>query len=371
MFETRSKAFRVLLVAVATPKQSLLQTEEYLDELAELATTMGWEVVARTKQYLEGPKIKTYVGTGKLGEIQACVAAQNIQLVLFDDSLSPSQARNLSEMLDTKVMDRSSLILEIFAMRAQTAQAKLQVELARQEYLLPRLTRMWTHLSRQKGGGGGGAGMQGTGEKELETDRRMSKKRIQQLKEKLKTIEKQGEVQKKKRERWVRVALVGYTNAGKSTLMQALSRADVLVEDKLFATLTTTVRKVVTKNIPFLLSDTVGFIRKLPHELVASFKSTLNEACEADFLLHMVDVSNPAYPKHIEAVQNTLEEIGAQHIPTLLIANKCDATTPEKCWQALPEAYSKALGKNNRDGRRNRTASIILAGGNSKACSTL
>jgi len=320
LHDTIQKASTAILVAVSTPQQPIFQTREYLEELSELAATLGIGSQGTFVQSLQHPNTSTFVGSGKLEEISAFVTANNTDMVLFDDDLSPSQLRNLEEKLSCRVLDRSLLILEIFAMRAKTAQAKIQVELASHQYLLPRLTRMWTHLSRQKGG----AGMQGTGEKELETDKRLIKKKIAILKEKLKVIEKQAVTQRKLRTKIARVALVGYTNVGKSTLMQCLSKENVYAENKLFATLTSTVRKVVIRDIPFLLSDTVGFIRKLPHTLIESFKSTLAEVQEADILLHVIDASHPAFEDHIKVVRETLKEIKADHIPTLLVFNKID-----------------------------------------------
>lgn len=336
IIDTVKKVETAVLVALATPKQSIPQTQEYLSELAELARTAGMEPRGNFIQYLETPNPKTFIGSGKVEEIKASVKAQKINTLIFDDDLSPSQLKNIEKAMGCKVLDRSLLILNIFAMRAQTAQAKTQVELAQYQYLLPRLTRMWTHLSRQKGGSGGAGGMQGTGEKELETDRRIVKKKISLLKEKLAKIDKQASTQRKQRGKLVRVALVGYTNAGKSTLMRALSKENVYAEDKLFATLSATVRKVVLGNIPFLLSDTVGFIRKLPHTLIECFKSTLAEVQEADFLLHVIDCSHPSFEEHIQVVRETLVEINAAHIPTILVFNKIDKL--DSTFELLPPA---------------------------------
>ena len=312
---------RAALVSVIQQYQSEELVTEYLDELAFLATTAGAIEAGRFTQKLQHPDPKTYVGKGKLAEIQEFCEVEKIDTVIFDDELSPSQLRNLERALkDIKILDRTNLILDIFAFRAKTAQAKAQVELAQNEYLLPRLTRMWTHLSRQKGG----IGTKGPGEKEIETDRRIIQTRISLLKKQLEKIDKQNITQRKNRGEKIRVALVGYTNAGKSTIMNMLSKTDVLAENKLFATLDTTVRKVVVQNVPFLFFFTVGFIRKLPHKLVESFKSTLDEVREADILLHVVDLSNPQYEKHIEVVQRTLNEIGCANKTTLIVFNKID-----------------------------------------------
>lgn len=321
MISTAGRQETGIMVGVATPEQSPEQVREYLDELAFLAQTAGIVCTKTFTQNLSKPDIRTFVGSGKLEDIVAYVKEHEIDTVIFDDDLSPSQMRNLEKELNVKIYDRSLLILDIFQMRAQTAQAKTQVELARSEYLLPRLTRMWTHLERQRGGTGtrGGAG-----EKEIETDRRMIRNRISHLKEKLKTIDKQMATQRKNRGELVRVALVGYTNVGKSTLMNLLSKANVFAEDKLFATLDTTVRKMVLHNLPFLLSDTVGFIRKLPHQLVESFKSTLDEVREADVLIHVVDVSHPNFEDHINTVKETLAEISDDEKAVIMVFNKID-----------------------------------------------
>jgi GTP-binding protein HflX len=326
LFDTSKPPERAILVTVTLPGQSEDTTREYLDELAFLATTLGVETLKKVRQNLPKPDIRTFVGKGKLEEIKEYLAATEADVVIFDDDLSPSQLRNLERELKVKIYDRSLLILDIFLKRAQTSQAKTQVELARYQYLLPRLTRMWTHLERQRGGTGtrGGAG-----EKEIETDRRMIRNQINVLKEKLKKIEQQSITQRKGRESQVRVALVGYTNVGKSTLMNLLTKADVYAEDKLFATVDATVRKVVFDGIPFLLSDTVGFIRKLPTHLIESFKSTLNEVIEADVLMHVVDVSHPAMHDQIRVVNETLSGIKAGEKPTLLIFNKVDAAVRE------------------------------------------
>ena len=318
--DTAPQQETAVLVALITPQQPKAKTEEYLNELALLASTLGIKVLTTFTQHLAAPDVKTFVGKGKLAEIETFVTAHPA-MVIFDDELSPSQANNLEATLQCKVLDRNLLILNIFAMRAKTTQAKIQVELAQYQYLLPRLTRMWTHLSRQKGGN---TGMRGPGEKELETDRRIVQAKIARLRKKLAAIERQSIIQRKHRNQLVRVALVGYTNAGKSTLMRVLSKAEVHAEDKLFATIDATVRKVFMHGIPFLLTDTVGFIRKLPHTLIACFKSTLAEVSEADILLHVVDIAHPAWEEQMQVVQETLQEIGVVDVPTILIGNKVD-----------------------------------------------
>lgn len=319
-----SKIEKAVLVGVITQEQDEERVKEYLDELAFLAETAGAESVKRFTQKLSNPHPKTFVGTGKLQEIIDYVKKNDIGLVIFDDELTPSQTRNIENSFkDTKVLDRSNLILDIFAKRARTAAAKTQVELAQYEYLLPRLTRMWTHLSRQKGG----IGMRGPGETEIETDRRIIRDKIALLKSKLAKIDKQKETQRKGRQQMIRAALVGYTNVGKSTIMNMLSKSEVFAENKLFATLDTTVRKIVVGNLPFLLSDTVGFIRKLPHHLVDSFKSTLDEVREADILLHVVDIAHPNFEEQIETVNQTLNDLGAKDKPTIMVFNKIDAYT--------------------------------------------
>lgn len=311
-----------VLVGVIQQNDTDEQIEEYLDELAFLAETAGAKAMKRFTQKLATPHPKTFVGSGKLNEILEYVRKHKISLIIFDDELSPSQTRNIETAFkDLKVLDRSNLILDIFAKRARTAAAKTQVELAQYEYLLPRLTRMWTHLSRQKGG----IGMRGPGETEIETDRRIIRDKIALLKTKLAKIDKQKATQRKGREQMIRAALVGYTNVGKSTLMNLLTKSDVFAENKLFATLDTTVRKVVVGNLPFLLSDTVGFIRKLPHHLVDSFKSTLDEVREADILMHVVDISHPQFEEQIQTVNETLLDLGARDKPTIMIFNKVDA----------------------------------------------
>ncbi|KGN70851.1 GTPase HflX [Porphyromonas gulae] len=311
-----------VLVGLITPQQSETQVREYLDELAFLCETAGAQPIARFTQKLDQPNSVTFVGKGKLDEIRTYVQENEIGMVVFDDELSPKQLRNIEKELQTKILDRTGLILDIFARRAQTAHAKTQVELAQYQYMLPRLTGLWTHLERQRGG----VGMRGPGEKQLETDRRIVLDKIARLKEELRDIDKQKSVQRKNRGKMVRVALVGYTNVGKSTLMNVLSKSEVFAENKLFATLDTTVRKVIIDNLPFLLSDTVGFIRKLPTQLVESFKSTLDEVREADLLVHVVDMSHPAFEEQIEVVNQTLAEITAgEEKPMLLLFNKIDA----------------------------------------------
>ncbi|MDX2430067.1 MAG: GTPase HflX [Bacteroides sp.] len=310
-----------ILVGVITHDQSAEQSEEYLDELAFLAKTAGAETREIFTQRLDVPHPKTFIGSGKLAEVKQYVIDEEIDIVIFDDELTPSQLRNIEREMKCRILDRTNLILDIFASRAQTAHAKTQVELAQYQYLLPRLTRMWTHLERQRGG----IGMRGPGETEIETDRRIIRDKISKLKDQLVKIDKQMAVQRKNRGKMVRVALVGYTNTGKSTLMNLLSKSKVFAEDKLFATLDTTVRKVVVENLPFLLSDTVGFIRKLPTHLVESFKSTLDEVREADILLHVVDVSHPNFEDQIKVVEETLSEIGTGETPTFMVFNKIDA----------------------------------------------
>lgn len=321
LHDTAPKEETAVLVSVIRQNQSSLETEEHLEELAFLTETLGAKAVYRFTQKMERPDIRTFVGKGKLEEILAYITHFEVDMVIFDDDLSPSQMRNLEDELKVKIYDRSLLILDIFLKRAQSAQAKTQVELARFQYLLPRLTRMWTHLERQRGGTGtrGGAG-----EKEIETDKRDIRTKISLLKERLKEIDIQGETQRKSRKGVVRVALVGYTNVGKSTLMNLITKTDILAENKLFATVDSTVRKVVLENVPFLLSDTVGFIRKLPTHLIESFKSTLDEIREADLLVHVVDISHPHFEDHIAVVTQTLNEIKAGDKPILLVFNKID-----------------------------------------------
>jgi GTP-binding protein HflX len=323
-YDTALKQETAVLVGIITPGQTDEQTKEYLEELEFLVETAGGKTVKSFTQRMQRPERATFVGTGKLEEIQAYVKAEEIDMVVFDDELSPSQLRNIEAELGVKILDRSNLILDIFAGRAQTSQAKTQVELAQLQYLLPRLTRLWTHLERQKGG----IGMRGPGESQIETDRRLILNKISLLKERLKEIDKQNETQRKNRHQLVRVALVGYTNVGKSTIMNMISKSEVFAENKLFATLDTTVRKVVIENLPFLLSDTVGFIRKLPHHLVECFKSTLDEVREADILIHVVDVSHPHFEDQINTVNETLKDIGAIDKPVITVFNKIDAYQP-------------------------------------------
>ncbi len=312
---------KTVIVGIITQNQNEEKLKEYLDELEFLTFTAGGEVVKRFFQKLERPNPKTFLGTGKMEEIHLFVKERDISTVIFDDELSPSQQKNISKILDCKILDRTNLILDIFAQRAETSYARTQVELAQCIYLLPRLSGMWTHLERQKGG----IGLRGPGETEIETDRRIVRDRIALLKEKIKTIDKQMSVQRGNRGAMVRVALVGYTNVGKSTLMNAVGKSDVFVENKLFATLDTTVRKVVVRNLPFLLSDTVGFIRKLPTQLVDSFKSTLDEVREADLLLHVVDISHPDFEDHIASVNKILLDIKSADKSTIMVFNKIDA----------------------------------------------
>ncbi len=315
-----------VVIGVISPFQPEEQLAEYLDELEFLADTAGADVDKRFTQKLEKPHPKTFLGTGKINEIAGFIKENKIDLAIFDDELSPSQLKNVEKILDCKVLDRTNLILDIFAKRAQTSYARTQVELAQYEYLLPRLTNLWTHLSKQKGG----IGMKGPGEREIETDRRIIRDKITLLKKKLEKIDKQMAVQRGNRGSLIRVALVGYTNVGKSTLMNLLSKSEVFAENKLFATLDTTVRKVVIKNLPFLLTDTVGFIRKLPTQLVESFKSTLDEVREADLLVHVVDISHPNFEEHIDTVNRTIADIGVKDKPTLMVFNKIDLYTHEE-----------------------------------------
>lgn len=312
---------KAVLIGVVTKQQNEEKSKEYLDELEFLTYTAGGEVVKRFTQKMEMPNPKTFIGTGKMQEVQNFIKENEIGTAIFDDELSAAQERNISKLLECKVLDRTNLILDIFAQRAQTSYARTQVELAQCEYLLPRLKGMWTHLERQKGG----IGMRGPGETEIETDRRIVRDRISLLKDKIKNIDRQMSVQRGNRGQMVRVALVGYTNVGKSTLMNVISKSDVFAEDKLFATLDTTVRKVVIGNLPFLVSDTVGFIRKLPTQLVESFKSTLDEVREADLLLHVVDISHPHFEDQIASVNKILGEINSADKPTIMVFNKIDA----------------------------------------------
>ncbi len=326
MIETREAiSEKAVLIGIITQHQNEKKSEEYLDELEFLTKTAGGVPVKRFVQKMDKPNPKTFLGTGKIDDVRNYIVSHGIGTAIFDDELSPAQLRNIERLLDCKVLDRTNLILDIFANRAQTSSAKAQVELAQYQYLLPRLTKMWTHLDKQKGG----IGMRGPGETEIETDRRIIRDKITLLKKKLTTIDKQMTVQRKNRGKMVRVALVGYTNVGKSTLMNVVSKSDVFAENKLFATLDTTVRKVVIKNIPFLMTDTVGFIRKLPTQLVESFKSTLDEVREADLLLHVVDISHPNFEDHIASVNKILDEINSAEKPTIMVFNKIDAYSHE------------------------------------------
>ena len=316
---------KAVLIGLITPDVTNSQAYDYLEELAFLAKTAGANPVRNFTQRLPQPNNKTFIGTGKIKEVQDYVNQNEIDVLIFDDDLTPSQIKNIEKIFEGKhkILDRSNLILDIFASRAKTAQARTQVELAQYQYLLPRLTRMWTHLERQKGG----IGMRGPGETQIETDRQIIRNKIALLKRQLKKIDKQSATRRKGRAHLIRVALVGYTNAGKSTLMNKLAKSEVFAENKLFATLDTTVRKVVIENLPFLLTDTVGFIRKLPHQLVESFKSTLDEVREADFLIHLVDIANPNFEDHIDVVNKTIIEIGVEEKPMLLVFNKIDSYT--------------------------------------------
>lgn len=350
------KQEKAVLVGLITNHQSEHQTMEYLDELAFLAMTAGAATIGKFYQKLSNPDNKTYVGKGKLQEIAEYVQSHGADLLIFDDELSPSQQRNIEEVAKCKVLDRSMLILDIFAQRAQTLQAKTQVELAQLQYMLPRLKGMWSHHDRIKGG----IGMKGAGEKEIETDRRIALRKIGMLKEKLKEIDKQNETRRKRREEMIRVALVGYTNVGKSTLMNLLAKENVFAENKLFATLDTTVRKVVFNTIPFLLSDTVGFIRKLPHHLVESFKSTLDETLEADILLHVVDISHPGFEDQMRVVRETLEELGAKDKPVIIVFNKMDLYEQNKFDDFLPDTIKKSLLKELEDSWMARTNNNVI-----------
>ena len=328
-----------MLVGIIASGQTETETGEYLNELSFLTETAGGVPIKQFMQRMDAPHPATFVGTGKLDEIRRYVKENDVDLVIFDDDLSPSQLRNIEQSLECRILDRTNLILDIFAKRAQTSYAKTQVELAQYQYLLPRLTRMWTHLERQQGG----IGSRGPGESEIETDRRIIRDKIARLKEQLKKIDQQMVIQRKNRGNIVRVALVGYTNVGKSTLMNLLSKSDVFAEDKLFATLDTTVRKVVINSLPFLLTDTVGFIRKLPHHLVESFKSTLDEVREADILAHIVDISHPCFEEQIEIVHQTLHDLKAQDKPTIMIFNKIDR------YQHVPKDKDDLTPKTNEN----------------------
>lgn len=337
--DTAIKPEKAVLIGIITQNETEEQEQEYLDELAFLVETAGGETIKTFTQRMQRADRATFVGSGKLDEIKAYVKAEEADIVVFDDELSPSQLRNIENELGVKILDRSNLILDIFASRAKTAQAKTQVELAQLQYLLPRLTRMWTHLERQKGG----IGMRGPGETQIESDRRMILNKISLLKERLKQIDKQNETQRKNRGELIRVALVGYTNVGKSTIMNMISKSTVFAENKLFATLDTTVRKVVIDNLPFLLSDTVGFIRKLPHHLVECFKSTLDEVREADILVHVVDISHQNFEDHINTVNETLKELGAIDKPIITVFNKIDAYVPHQVTERHSDQYEDVI----------------------------
>lgn len=357
------KAERCVLVTVITPQVGERTAYEYLDELEFLAQTAGAVTERKFTQKMQNPHRRTYVGEGKLAEIKEYCKENEIDTVIFDDELSPSQLRNIERELELKILDRTNLILDIFAQRATTAYAKTQVDLAQMQYLLPRLTGMWTHLERQRGG----IGMRGPGETEIETDRRIIRDKISRLKEQLKKIDRQMATQRSGRGSITRIALVGYTNVGKSTILNMLAKTEVLAENKLFATLDTTVRKVVLENLPFLLSDTVGFIRKLPHQLVESFKSTLDEVREADVLLHVVDVSHPQFEQQIDVVNQTLKDIGAADKPTYIIFNKIDAYTYiEKDEDDLSEATAenRTLEELERSWIGKDTPSIFISAAN-------
>ncbi|MFY8172482.1 MAG: GTPase HflX [Sphingobacteriaceae bacterium] len=361
LYNTSAAQERIVLVGIITPDETEAQEKEYLAELAFLVETAGGTCIHQFTQKVQRPDIRTYVGKGKLEEICEYVKAEEADIVVFDDELSPSQLRNIEFELKCRVMDRSSLILDIFAKRAQSAQAKTQVELAQCQYMLPRLKRLWTHLERQKGG----IGMRGPGESQIETDKRIILQKITLLKEKLEIIDKQNETQRKNRNELIRVALVGYTNVGKSTIMNMLSKSEVFAENKLFATLDTTVRKVVIANLPFLLSDTVGFIRKLPHHLVECFKSTLSEVQEADILMQVVDISHPSFEEQISVVNETLKDLKVLDKPMIMVFNKVDAFYSEdgemsiadfeKSWISktnTPAIFISALNKSNLESFR-------------------
>lgn len=362
MIETAPITEKAVLVGLISGSQDEKQAMEYLDELEFLADTAGAEVLKKFTQKLERPNTATFVGSGKLEEIGTYIKMVEADTVIFDDELTPTQLRNIERTLECKVLDRTNLILDIFAKRAQTANAKTQVELAQYQYLLPRLTRMWTHLERQQGG----IGTRGPGESQIETDKRIILDKIALLKEKLKKIDIQKSVQRKNRGKMVRVALVGYTNVGKSTIMNMISKSEVFAENKLFATLDTTVRKVVIENLPFLLADTVGFIRKLPHGLVESFKSTLDEVREADILLHIVDISHSGFEEQIETVNSTLQEIKASDKPTIFVFNKIDAFTyikkdDDDLSQRTKENFSLEEWKNSWMAKHNTPSLFISA----------
>ncbi|MBN09350.1 MAG: GTPase HflX [Flavobacteriaceae bacterium] len=365
MIEQKSLIFeKTILVGIITSEQDLNQSKEYLDELEFLAVTAGGKVVKRYTQKMNIPNPSTFIGSGKMEEITIFCQEEKITTVVFDDELTPTQQGNIEKILKCKILDRTGLILDIFAQRAKTSYAKNQVELAQYQYLLPRLRGLWTHLERQRGG----IGMRGPGETEIETDRRIVRNKIANLKKKLISIDKQMAIQRGNRGNLVRVALVGYTNVGKSTLMNLISKSKVFAENKLFATLDTTVRKVVIGNLPFLLSDTVGFIRKLPTELVESFKSTLDEVKEADVLLHIVDISHPNFEDHISSVNTTLKQIKSDNKPTLMIFNKIDLYSPEP-WDSLD--IKKQRKKNNYTLEELESSWISLNNSNSVFISAL
>lgn len=370
-FSTEKKQETAVLVGIALKNDKTGRIEEYLDELAFLAATAGAKAIKQFVQKLDHPDPKTFVGKGKMTEILDYVKQHEVDVVIFDDELSPAQTKNIENILNpkgsegkVKVIDRSRLILDIFALNARTAQASTQVELAQYQYLLPRLTKMWTHLEKQKGG----IGMKGPGEKEIETDRRAINNRISLLKEELRKIDRQGNTKRQNRTDKKRIALIGYTNVGKSTIMNLLSKADILAENKLFSTLDSTVRKVVFANVPFLLSDTVGFIRKLPHQLIECFKSTLDEVREADALIHVVDLSSSNYEEQMEVVNKTLEELGVLNKPTLTVFNKMDAMTDEQRYnlhntymakENTPVVFISALKKTNIDELREAVLKLV------------
>lgn len=362
MIETAPNIEKAVLVGLINGSQDEKKAREYLDELEFLTDTAGATVLKKFMQKLEYPNTATFVGSGKLQEIGDYMKMMEVDTIIFDDELTPSQLRNIERALECKVLDRTNLILDIFAKRAQTAHAKTQVELAQYQYLLPRLTRMWTHLERQRGG----IGMRGPGEAQIETDRRIILDKIALLKEKLKKIDMQKSIQRKNRGKLVRVALVGYTNVGKSTIMNMIAKSEVFAENKLFATLDTTVRKVVIANLPFLLADTVGFIRKLPHGLVESFKSTLDEVREADILLHIVDISHPGFEEQIETVNRTLEEIKANDKQVIYVFNKIDAFSyiqkdDDDLSERTKENFSLEEWKNSWMGKNNTPSVFISA----------
>ncbi|HEY0057437.1 MAG TPA: GTPase HflX [Pedobacter sp.] len=356
-FDTEIKPERAVLVGIITPNETEAKEREYLEELQFLVETAGGITEKTFTQKMQRADRATFVGTGKLEEIAEYVKSEEIDMVIFDDELSPSQLRNIERELQVKILDRSNLILDIFASRAQTSQARTQVELAQLQYLLPRLTRMWTHLERQKGG----IGMRGPGESQIETDRRIIQDKIALLKDRLKIIDRQNETQRKNRGQLIRVSLVGYTNVGKSTIMNMLSKSDVFAENKLFATLDTTVRKVVIENLPFLLSDTVGFIRKLPHHLVECFKSTLDEVREADILIHVVDISHPTFEDQIKTVNETLKDLGVVDKEIITVFNKIDAFRPEQFQDSEAAPLSLEEFKNSWMGKHNSPAVFISA----------